>query len=367
MNNNLINNSNNSNLFVQPHSNSNDYDEENVTIENEIKNDEFIKFSNSVEEEIIRKEIDDYITNISNTSSNETTKIFLNEVSNYNLLSRENELKFATDYVNSKKAIKQLEQDGTTSDDIDEILEKGVFAREMLLNCNLRLVVSIAKKHLNRGLELDDLIQEGSKGLLKAIDKFDPTRGCKFSTYATWWIKQAITRSIGNMASTIRIPIHTGESMTNLKYTIDTFVLENNRQPSIDELSQILNLDSSRIKEMLEFIQTKNIATIDRIINDDDGSTLQETIADTKVMTPLEYAIEKNTEETIEFLLSRLNERDAQIVRKRFGLDDGIEHTLEEIGKEFNITRERVRQLEKNALNTLRNTVARYNISKFGS
>ena len=225
-------------------------------------------------------------------------------------------------------------------------------ARECLIESNLKLVVSIAKHYQNRGLSLMDLIQEGNLGLIKAVYRFDPSKGFRFSTYGTWWIRQAITRAIVEQGRMVRIPAHVIDSLNKLKKARRELSMQLGYDPSIKEIADKLNLKESDI-EYLDYI-SQDIVSLDSPISDDDDTLFSDMIEDTTASTTLEFAIREENKERIADALSTLPPREARIINLRYGFVDNIPKTLDEIGREFGITRERVRQLEIRAIRHLR-------------
>ena len=264
--------------------------------------------------------------------SDDSVRLYLREIGKIPLLNSEEEMDLAR-----------------------RIVEGDKKAKDKMAEANMRLVVSIAKRYSGRGLDFLDLIQEGNTGLLRAVEKFDPDKGFKFSTYATWWIRQAITRAIADQARTIRIPVHMVETINKLLRTQRRMTQELNREPTIEELSKELDMEPEKIEYVIKIKQ--DISSLDAGVGrdgEDDDSVLQDFIVDEDTVSPEDSASNQLLKEQVQEILSSLSDREQKIVRMRFGLDNGKNHTLEEVGQEFAVTRERIRQIEAKALAKLR-------------
>ena len=267
----------------------------------------------------------------SGTKINDPVKMYLKEISKVPLLESDKEIELAK-----------------------RILEGDEVAKQELISSNLRLVVSIAKHFLGRGMQFLDLIQEGNIGLIKAVEKFDYTKGFKFSTYATWWIRQAITRAIADQARTIRIPVHMVETINKMTRIQRQMTQDLGREPTAEEIAE--KMDGDMTPEKVRQIQRINLepVSLETPIGEEDDSHLGDFIEDKEVITPNEYASNELLKNELQKILNDLTPREAKVLKLRYGLDDGRPHTLEEVGKEFNVTRERIRQIEAKALRKLR-------------
>ncbi len=262
--------------------------------------------------------------------SDDSVRLYLREIGKIPLLTAEQELELAHRVVAGEQ-----------------------IAKDQMAEANMRLVVSIAKRYVGRGLDLLDLIQEGNTGLLRAVEKFDPDKGFKFSTYATWWIRQAITRAIADQARTIRIPVHMVETINKLLRTQRRLTQDLNREPTNEEIAAAMEIEVEKVEHIMKIKQ--DISSLDASIRDDEeDSVLSDFIEDEDTISPEESATNQLLKEQVKDMLSGLTEREQKIIKLRFGLEDGKSHTLEEVGQEFAVTRERIRQIEAKALAKLR-------------
>ena len=299
----------------------------------------------SAEEEIAGANVPDTIT------------LYFREMSQYPLLNQDEERSLARSIFDARAAAQRLAKDNGATTPVDRerlraSVAKGNLARDQLIRANTRLVVSVAKRYAGKGVPFPDLIQEGNLGLMRAVAKFDYRRGFKFSTYATWWIRQAITRALADQGRTIRLPVHMGDRLRKLFRTARELEQELGRPPSIEEIAGRLDLPPSRVEWMLR-VSTDTLS-LQKPVGEDDESELGHFIEDTEALPPGDVADQEILREKLEQLLDTLTPRQARILRLRFGLADGHAYTLEEVGQKFGVTRERIRQIEAQALGRLR-------------
>ena len=318
--------------------------------DDEPSDEELVKEFNQI------KNIKENISSTEKQNINNFISSYFTEIGQIPLLTFEEEVELGKRIKAGYEAETKLANNLNIGDDEKEKLRKissdGLMARECLIESNLKLVVSIAKHYQNRGLSLMDLIQEGNLGLIKAVYRFDPSKGFRFSTYGTWWIRQAITRAIVEQGRMVRIPAHVIDSLNKLKKARRELSMQLGYDPSIKEIADKLNLKESDI-EYLDYI-SQDIVSLDSPISDDDDTLFSDMIEDTTASTTLEFAIREENKERIADALSTLPPREARIINLRYGFVDNIPKTLDEIGREFGITRERVRQLEIRAIRHLR-------------
>ena len=299
--------------------------------ENETKKDQDDSLSQELET----------LTTLADRSVADPVRMYLKEIGRIPLLNREDEIRLA------------------------QRVEAGdLLAKKDLTDANLRLVVSIAKKYIGRGMTFLDLIQEGNKGLIRAVEKFDWTKGFKFSTYATWWIRQAITRSIADQARTIRIPVHMVETINKLMRTSRRLMQDIGREPTPEEIGAEMEMEPEKVKEILKIAQ--NTTSLESPVGDgEDDSVLGDFISDDQQLSPYEATSQQMLRENVEEVLSALSDREAKVLRMRFGLNDNKMMTLEEVGKRFGVTRERIRQIEAKALRKLKHPSRRKKLQDF--
>jgi RNA polymerase primary sigma factor len=282
-------------------------------------------------------------------------RLYLREIGRINLLNAAEETQLAQQVDRGELARARLKEDGFVREErqaLQQWILEGEAARQHLINANLRLVVSIAKKYVGRGLNFLDLIQEGNIGLMRATQKFDYTKGFKFSTYATWWIRQAITRSISDQSRTIRLPVHVGETINRVKKASHQLQQQMQREPTPEEIASAVELPEEKVRRVLEAARLP--VSLEQPVGEDGDSVLGDFIEDDRSSAPIDTAAHQILREQIDGVLARLPERERKIIQLRYGLNDGRYRTLEEVGREFGITRERIRQIESKVLRKLR-------------
>jgi RNA polymerase primary sigma factor len=298
-------------------------------------------------------------SNVQTLKSDDPVRRYLSEIGQVGLLNKEEEIELsrrieAGEAARQKLSEREAELGDREKRQLKAIVNDGDMAREHMINANLRLVVSVAKKYTGRGLSLLDLIQEGNQGLMHAVEKFDYKKGFKFSTYATWWIRQAVSRAVNNQSRTIRLPIHMIETLSKLRSHAVRLEQELNREASFDEIANAIGPDWSGEKVEETFRLAREPISLERPIGDEEDSFIGDFIEDDTIATPVEETMQGALSETLEEAFEFLNEREALILKLRYGLADGQQHTLEEVGKHLGITRERVRQLESRAMRKLK-------------
>ena len=332
---------------------------------------EFAEFNNEIESELLKnKDIEDLVSTTTNISADDPVKMYLKEIGQIPLLNTQREIELSRtiqEGISAENALEQI-KNGTrkaTPEEISELEEMkadGKEAKDILTESNLRLVVSIAKKFLGRGMPFQDLIQEGNMGLMRAVKKFDSTKGFKFSTYATWWIKQAITRAISDQSRTIRIPVHLNETINRMVRIQRKLTQELHREPTDQEIADEMGEKVEKVRYIKKIAQEP--VSLETPVGEEDDSTLGDFVHDTEMPNPLEYTMQEKFKEEIDKFLKELQPREEKVIRLRYGLVDGRVRTLEEVGKMFDVTRERIRQIEAKAIRRLRHP-ARQRILKY--
>jgi len=311
----------------------------------------------ALEEVLDEDEEDEDAYDLSGVASDDTVGLYLKEMARVPLLTNEEEVELAMRLEAGNQAREKLARldgqlDEETRQALEAIVEDGRAARDHLIKANTRLVVSIAKKYMGRGVHFLDLIQEGNLGLMKAVEKFDYKRGYRFSTYATWWIRQTITRAIADQGRTIRVPVHMSDRIRRLYKTARQLEQENGRKPTPEEIAERMGLEPRKVQWMLKV--SWRPMSLERPVGEEEDSELGSFIEDLSTPTPTQSAYENLLREKVEEVLSTLTAREARILRLRFGLQNGRSYTLEEVGQKFGLTRERIRQIEGRALRRLR-------------
>jgi RNA polymerase primary sigma factor len=291
---------------------------------------------------------------LENSALDDPVRMYLREIGKVPLLSAAQEVAIAKRMEAGLFREAELEATGLTVEEraLDRVVDDGRLARGHLIEANLRLVVSVAKRYIGKNMTLLDLVQEGNIGLIRAVEKFDYTKGYKFSTYATWWIRQAITRAIADQARTIRIPVHMVETINKVTRLMRRLLQEKGRDATCEEIGLEMGLPAEKVREILKINQDP--VSLETPIGEEDDSSLSDLIPDQAALAPAEAASQELLREQVDLVLGSLLEREREVLKRRFGLMDGRNRTLEEVGKEFNVTRERIRQIEAKALRKLR-------------
>ena len=297
--------------------------------------------------------------------------MYLKEIGQIPLLNFEEEKKYAVLVSNGRYAKEQLDELNNGNlmlpdADVEELrvaLERAQIAKNKLVEANYRLVVSIAKRYVGRGLLFLDLIQEGNMGLMRAVDKFDHEKGFKFSTYATWWIRQAITRAVADQARTIRIPVHMVETINKMIRIQRQLIQDLGREPSLEEIAQKMGITAEKVQNIQRI--AKEPISLEAHVGEEEDSSLGDFISDPNALTPHEFMLQEMVRQTLDEVLETLTDREEKVLRLRYGLFDGKNHTLEEVGREFGVTRERIRQIEAKALRKLRSPSRQNKLREF--
>lgn len=315
-------------------------------------------------EELPEEEMVDPNTLVDSFGIDDPVRMYLKEIGKVNLLTPDEEIQLAQDMGAgdaAKEQMEELEQARKNGEEVSlteeeekelrRLVKRGEAAKQRLAEANLRLVVSIAKRYVGRGMLFLDLIQEGNLGLIKAVEKFDYTKGYKFSTYATWWIRQAITRAIADQARTIRIPVHMVETINRMRQATNQLVYQNGHEPTPEELAKAMDMSVERVREIQRMAQEP--ASLESPVGEEEDSSLGDFVADENAEAPGKAADRAMVAQQINQALKSLTPREEKVIRLRFGLDDGRPRTLEEVGRDFGVTRERVRQIEAKAIRKL--------------
>ncbi|MDI6452608.1 RNA polymerase sigma factor RpoD [Mariniplasma sp. M4Ah] len=321
--------------------------------------------------EVEEEELINIDTIASTIKIDDPVRMYLKEIGQIPLLNQEEEQKYAIAVSNGRYAKEQLDEikQGLLElpdEDVEELrraLEKAQYSKNKLVEANYRLVVSIAKRYVGRGLLFLDLIQEGNMGLMRAVDKFDYEKGFKFSTYATWWIRQAITRAVADQARTIRIPVHMVETINKMIRIQRQLIQDLGREPSLEEIAQKMGITPEKVQNIQRI--AKEPISLEAHVGEEEDSSLGDFISDPNALTPHEFMLQEMVRQTLDEVLETLTDREEKVLRLRYGLFDGKNHTLEEVGREFGVTRERIRQIEAKALRKLRSPSRQNKLREF--
>lgn len=321
--------------------------------------------------EVEEEELVNIETIASTIKIDDPVRMYLKEIGQIPLLTHELETKYAVQVSNGRYAKEQLDEyeqgildlEESDIEELKETLRIAAQAKNKLVEANYRLVVSIAKRYVGRGLLFLDLIQEGNMGLMRAVDKFDYEKGFKFSTYATWWIRQAITRAVADQARTIRIPVHMVETINKMIRIQRQLIQDLGREPVIEEIAEKMGITPEKVQNIQRI--AKEPISLEAHVGEEEDSSLGDFISDPNALTPHEYMLQEMVKQTLDEVLETLTDREEKVLRLRYGLFDGKNHTLEEVGREFGVTRERIRQIEAKALRKLRSPSRQNKLREF--
>ncbi|WP_176240009.1 RNA polymerase sigma factor RpoD [Mariniplasma anaerobium] len=321
--------------------------------------------------EVEEEELVNIETIASTIKIDDPVRMYLKEIGQIPLLTHELETKYAVQVSNGRYAKEQLDEyeqgildlEESDIEELRETLRIAAQAKNKLVEANYRLVVSIAKRYVGRGLLFLDLIQEGNMGLMRAVDKFDYEKGFKFSTYATWWIRQAITRAVADQARTIRIPVHMVETINKMIRIQRQLIQDLGREPVIEEIAEKMGITPEKVQNIQRI--AKEPISLEAHVGEEEDSSLGDFISDPNALTPHEYMLQEMVKQTLDEVLETLTDREEKVLRLRYGLFDGKNHTLEEVGREFGVTRERIRQIEAKALRKLRSPSRQNKLREF--